>query len=85
MKRYVLLLLSGIGGTGLCAEPSPELPPTEAVARVLRGNPNVQAASSQIRVEEANRSRLEAGSHEWSVRLGAQQRRVSPVSASDER
>lgn len=78
------LLLAG-ACTVWAAEAGPELPPTEIVARVLRANPNVQAASSQIRVEEANRSRLEAGTHEWSVRLGAQQRRVSPVSASDER
>lgn len=85
MKYFALLLLGGIGGTGLCAEPVSDLPPTEIVARVLRANPNVQAASGQIRVEEANRSRLEAGSHEWSVRLGAQQRRVGPISTGDER
>ncbi|MCH2222211.1 MAG: hypothetical protein MK097_18075, partial [Dechloromonas sp.] len=60
MKPFTLLLLAGIGGTALCAEPPPDLPPTEIVARVLRGNPGVQAAASQIRVEEANRTRLEA-------------------------
>lgn len=73
----------------LAAEPlpalAPELPPAEIVARVLRGNPGVEAAAGQIRVEEANRTRLEAGSHEWSVRLGAQQRRVRPATAGDER
>lgn len=79
------LLLAAACTEAWAAEATPELPPTEVVARVLRANPNVQAASSQIRVEEANRSRLEAGTHEWSVRLGAQQRRVSPVSAGDER
>lgn len=84
MKRLALLILAGIGGTGLCAEPTPDLPPAEVVARVLRGNPGIQAAASQIRVEEANRTRLEAGSYEWSVRLGAQQRRVSPATASDD-
>jgi len=89
VKRFALLLLAGIGGTGLCAEAppvsTPDLPPAEVVARVLRGNPGIQAAASQIRVEEANRTRLEAGTYEWSVRLGAQQRRVSPAAASDDR
>lgn len=64
---------------------APELPPSEVVARVLRGHPGIQAAASQIRVEEANRERLEAGSHEWSVRLGAQQRRATPATAGDTR
>lgn len=85
MKPIVLLLLAGIGGTGFAAEQSPELPPTEIVARVLRSNPMVLAAGSQIRVEEANRSRLEAGSHEWNIRIGGQQRRSSPATGSDER
>ena len=85
MKRVALLLLASIGGPALGAGPTPDLPPTEVVARVLRGNPGVQAAASQIRVEEANRTRLEAGAYEWSVRLGAQQRRVSPVAASSDR
>jgi len=85
VKRVALLLLASIGGPALGAGPTPDLPPTEVVARVLRGNPGVQAAASQIRVEEANRTRLEAGAYEWSVRLGAQQRRVSPVAASSDR
>ena len=82
-KPLALLLLIGFGHA-LAAAPAPDLPPDEVVARVLRGNPGVQAATSQIRVEEANRSRLEAGSYEWNVRLGGQQRRVRPASAGDE-
>lgn len=85
MRRIILLLLGGIGGAGFCAETPPNLPPTEIVARVLRDNPAVQAASSQIRVEEANRNRLEAGHYEWNVRLGGQQRRSRPTSGPDER
>ncbi len=69
----------------LAAEPAPELPPDEIVARVLRSNPMVQAAAGQIRVEEANRTRLEAGQYEWNVRLGGQQRRANPISGPDER
>lgn len=85
MKRIILLLLGGIGGTGFCAEAPPGLPPTEIVARLLLANPSVQAAGSQITVEEANRRRLEAGSYEWSLRLGGQQRRSHPATGPDER
>lgn len=85
MKRILLLLIGGIGGTGFCAEAPPGLPPTEVVARVLLANPSVQAAGSQITVEEANRRRLEAGSYEWSLRLGGQQRRSRPATGPDER
>jgi len=85
MKRLILLLLGGIGGTGFCAESPSALPPAEVVSRVLLANPSVQAASSQIRVEQANRSRLEAGSYEWSLRLGGQQRRSRPNTGPDER
>jgi outer membrane protein TolC len=85
MKRLLLLLIGGIGGTGVIAEPAPGLPPTEIVARVLLAQPAVQAAGSQIRVEEANRRRLEAGGYEWNLRLGGQQRRSRPASGPDER
>jgi hypothetical protein len=68
---------------GLClatavqaAEPNADLPPADAVARVLRAAPSVRAAGSMVRVEEANRARLEAGPHEWTVRLVGQRRRV---------
>ncbi|MBT9519472.1 MAG: TolC family protein [Dechloromonas sp.] len=76
---------SGIGGTGLAAETMPNLPPTEIVTRVLQANLSVQAAAGQVRVEEANRSRLEAGQYEWNVRLGGQQRRSKPATGTDER
>lgn len=85
MKRLLLLLIGGIGGTGVIAEPAPGLPQTEIVARVLLAQPAVQAAGSQIRVEEANRSRLEAGGYEWNLRLGGQQRRSRPATGPDER
>lgn len=82
----VLMALIGIGGSSAAeAEPNPNLPPDAIVARVLRANPGVQAADSQIDVEEANRRRLEAGPYEWSVRLGSQQRRARPASGPEER
>lgn len=87
MKLAPILLL-GLAFSAfdtLAAEATPELPPTEIVARVLRASPMVQAASGQIRVEEANRNRLEAGQYEWNVRLGSQQRRTNPITGPDER
>lgn len=83
MKIALLLLLTA--GTAFAGGPAPELPGDEAVARVLRETPAVRAAAAQLRAEEAQRSRLAAGSHEWAVRLGAQQRRVLPGSGPDER
>jgi outer membrane protein TolC len=69
----------------LAAEPTPNLPPAEIVIRVLRANPVVQAAGSQLQAEEANRSRLESGQYEWNVRLGGQQRKTYPNNNSNER
>ena len=77
--------ISSVGGTAFAAEARPNLPPAEIVARVLQANPSIQAAAGQVRVEEANRTRLEAGQYEWNVRLGAQQRRSSPATGPDER
>ena len=54
----------------------PELPPTEVVARLLRTSPMVTAADSLLKAEEANRARLSAGPHEWTLRLARQQRDV---------
>ena len=74
MKRTFAICLACLGTGALASEANPGLPPDEIVARVLATNPGVQAAGSQIQVEEANRRRLEAGPYEWSVRLGGQQR-----------
>lgn len=85
MKNFLLLLAVGIGGTGFAAEPTPNLPPADIVARLLTTNPSVRAAGGQVRVEEANRSRLEAGHYEWSLRIGGQQRKTNPPSGLNER
>ncbi|RIX43630.1 MAG: TolC family protein [Rhodocyclales bacterium GT-UBC] len=81
-----LLLVLALSRSAGAAEPeTPNLPPAELVARVLRASPMVQAATHQIRVEEANRDRLVAGSYEWNLRLGSQQRRSKPATGTDER
>ena len=85
MKRFLVLLLASFGGTSFAAEANPNLPPDEIVARVLHANPMVNAASSQVRAEEANRRRLEAGHYEWNVRLGGQQRNTKPATSPEER
>lgn len=85
MKKFAPLLLCLGAALAQADAPLPELPPDLAVARVLRDAPEVLAASSLIRAEEANRVRLEAGPHEWAVRLGGQQRRTSPPLAASER
>ncbi|NTV71995.1 MAG: TolC family protein [Azonexaceae bacterium] len=85
VRIVVVFGINGIGGTGFAAEAMPNLPPPEVVTRVLLASPTVQAAAGQVRVEEANRTRLEAGQYEWNVRLGGQQRRSKPATGTDER
>ena len=85
MKILVFILCTAASLAAAAEEATPALPPADAVVRVLLANPSVQAANSQLRAEEANRDRLEAGPHEWSVRLGGQQRRVTPSSSANER
>ncbi|MGE5471013.1 MAG: TolC family protein [Bacteroidota bacterium] len=85
MKKLIPLLLTALCHTGFAAEATPNLPPPDIVARVLTQNPTVQAAGSQVRAEEANRSRLEAGHYEWSLRLGGQQRKTMPPTGLNER
>lgn len=85
MKKLIPLLLAGLGHCVFAAEQLPNLPPNEIVGHVLSANPTVQAAGSQVRAEEANRRRLEAGHYEWSLRLGGQQRKVTPATGLNER
>ncbi len=54
----------------------PDLPSLKMVVKSMANNPMVLGAQAGIKVEQANQSRLEAGSYEYSVRLGSQQRTV---------
>lgn len=85
MKIALSLLLTAALGQALAGEPTPDLPSSDIVARVLREAPAIRAAGAQVRAEEANRQRLAAGSHEWNLRLGSQQRKVLPGNGPDER
>lgn len=80
---FTLLTVSSLGA--LASEATPGLPPEPLVARLLVEAPMVRAASAQLRAEEANKTRLEAGPHEWNARVGGQQRRTLPNNAPDER
>lgn len=86
MKALLASLALCLAAVGEAVElDPPDLPPAEAVTRVLRAAPAVRAAGSMVRVEEANRGRLEAGQHEWTLRLTGQRRRVEPLAGTTER
>lgn len=54
----------------------PDLPPQQAVLQALQNYPSVLAAQSGIKAGEAERDRLEAGSHEFNVTAGGARRRI---------
>lgn len=76
MKRIACLLLvpACLAGSAWAADFA-DLPPTVQVAQALRTYPLVRAASAGLRAEEANRDRLDAGPHEFSLRLSSLRRR----------
>jgi outer membrane protein TolC len=53
-----------------------ELPPSALAISAIRQSPMVQAAIASLDAATAQRSALEAGPYEWSMRVGGQQRRV---------
>lgn len=71
----VILLLPALA-MAVPPDDTPDLPPRAVVASVLAGHPDVLAAKSGVRYEESNRSRLEAGEHEFSVSVGSARRRT---------
>jgi outer membrane protein TolC len=81
MKQWSLVGLVLIAGWSAAAE-YPDLPPEAAVDRALAANPAVRAAAAGVRVAQASREQLAAGSHEFNLRLGAQRRRVDDAGQS---
>lgn len=66
------------------AAPYPaDLPPLDQALAAIRKAPQARAAEAMIDAETANRSRLEAGPHEWAVRLDGQRRRVVTPNAEN--
>ena len=76
MKHLLMLLLWPLAAL---AADAPDLPPAAQVGKALRAHPLVRAASAGIQIEEANRDRLAAGPHEFSLKLSTQQRRERPL------
>lgn len=72
MKRLLILLLWPLAALAVDA---PDLPSAAQVEKALRAHPLVHAASARVQAEDANRERLEAGPHEFAIRLASQQRR----------
>jgi outer membrane protein TolC len=70
-----LLLFPALAGAAEYAD----LPPTGQVEKALRSHPSVSAAEAGVRVEEANRDKLQAGPHEFTLKLSGQQRRERPL------
>ncbi|MDP2132022.1 MAG: TolC family protein [Sulfuritalea sp.] len=79
MRRVLILLLWPMVAL---AGDAPDLPTSAQVDQALRAHPLVRAASYGVQAEQANRDRLEAGSHEFALRLASQQRRERPLGLS---
>lgn len=67
-------LLAGGATDAQIAGTAADLPPNEHVAVAIEQHPTVAGARAGVGVEEANRRRLNAGPHEYGVRIGVQQR-----------
>jgi len=79
MKRWCVFLLLPLSAA---AADFPDLPPAAQVVPALQSYPAVRAAAAGLRVETANRDRLEAGPHEFALRLSSQRRRDRPADLS---
>lgn len=75
MKPLVFLCLLAAAAAAHSAD-YPDLPAAEAVGKAFSHYPPVLEARSGIRLEQANRQRLQAGPHETTLRLTGQQREV---------
>jgi len=53
------------------------LPPVTPTREVIAALPQVQAARAGVALAQARRQQLDAGVHEWNLKLGAQQRKES--------
>jgi cobalt-zinc-cadmium efflux system outer membrane protein len=73
------LALGSAGALAATDADHADLPRPEQVEAALRAYPAVRAADADVRGEEANRDRLEAGSHEFALRLTGQQRHDRPL------
>lgn len=68
-------------GAEIPAPYPPDLPPLAQALAAIRQAPMAQAAAALIGAEAAERDALEAGPHEWGMRLEGQQRNVNGAPA----
>lgn len=81
MIRMLYLFLLAAALPAAAAEMAanyPDLPPPEAVAAALKNSPDVMAAQAGIQLGEATNRRLQAGEHEFALRVLGQRRTVNP-------
>jgi len=80
LQRLVLSLSLCFGFSAWAApQDATDLPEPTLAARLIRQSPEVAAARAQLQAEEANRDRLDSGSHEASLRLESAKRRVTSL------
>ncbi len=71
----ILLLFASVSRAATGTPPA-DLPDAQAALAALDNHPQVRAAQARLRVAQAERQRLQAGSHEYALRLNAQRRGV---------
>lgn len=73
-----LLTLLCLAAPVFAAETAPpaDLPPLAAVEQTLAVHPGIRAAQAELRGAEAERARLKAGDHEYSLKFSTQRRAV---------
>lgn len=81
----LLLLLACQNASAANLATGDELPAPAIVRQVLLKQPGVRAAERRLDVASAESDRLQAGAHEWTVRLGGQRRRSQPANGVPER
>lgn len=74
--RPLAAVLLALAGPLHAVEALVDLPPPEVALAAIVKAPAVRAAEAMLQGQGAERQRLEAGPHEWTVRLDAQRRRV---------
>lgn len=80
MRRALLLALASLlAPAAPAADEFPDLPPAALVERALRAHPAVRAAVAGVELGEAGRDLLDAGPHEFNLRLGGASRRDNPA------
>lgn len=78
MKHLLVSLATLLSATAFAAEANfPDLPPPAQVEAALGSNISVQTAVTGIKLEQANQRKWNSGNHEFNLRAGKAQRKVS--------